>query len=172
MNTHYELSLTYAELHQLYRASGTNFICWMLQDEMAKRFTPELPADYDASWKVNEDVATIIYNKYREFVCSPDDWSIAANPGRFDHRMLIDQFGILCMFSPTEANEIIGLVIDVDSALDTGVGIEGAMSDIAKFNMFFNNGFRPTHGYKLREHVLAVIAEHDPEAIISVSCDT
>jgi hypothetical protein len=171
MKTHYELSMTYAELHRRYRASGANFICWMLQEDMERRHASELPEDYYPSWNVNEDVAVIIYNKYREFVPSPDNWSIVANLGFVGNRMLIEQFGLLCLFSPNEVNEILGGVIDVESTLNTGVVPDGGWSDVAKFDMFFNNGIRPTHVYKFREHVLSVIAKNDPEAIITISCD-
>jgi hypothetical protein len=171
MKTHYEMSLTYAELHRLYRAEGANFICWMLQEEMEHRYASELPEDYDPSWQVNEDVAIMIYDKYREFVPSLDNWSIAANPGMLGNDMMIAQFGLMCLFSPNEINGILGGVIDVESTLDTGVVPDGGWSDMEKFKMFFDNGIRPTHAYKFREHILSVIAKNDPEAIITISCD-
>lgn len=171
MQTHFELSMTYTELYALYRDTGCSYICWSLQDALSDRFSSTVPDDYDPSWVVNEDVAGILYDKYREFVPKQDEWEISECPTLPCNQMLIQQFGIMSLFSPHEVNQTLGDVIAVDDVMDNAIPIDGDWSDGEKFKVFFDDGLAPSHVKNFRTHILGVIASNDPNGVITVTCD-
>ena len=171
MQTHFELSLTYTELYALYRDTGCSYICWSLQDALSDRFSSTVPEDYDPSWVVNEDVAMMLYDKYREFVPKQDEWEISERPTLSDNHMLIQQFGIMSLFSPHEVNQTLGDVIAVDEVMEDALPLDGDWSDAEKFKVFFDDGLAPSHVKNFRTHILGVIASNDPNGVITVTCD-
>lgn len=171
MQTHFELSLTYTELYALYRDTGCTYICWSLQDALCDRFSSTVPDDYDPSWVVNEDVAGILYDKYREFVPKQDEWEISECPTLPCNQMLIQQFGIMSLFSPHEVNQTLGDVIAVDEVMENAFPLDGDWSDAEKFKVFFIDGLAPSHVKNFRTHILGVIASNDPNGVITVTCD-
>lgn len=173
MQTHFELSLTYTELYALYRDTGCSYICWSLQDALNERFGSTVPDGYDPAWVVNEDVAMMLYNKYREFVPKRDEWEISECPTLSCHQMLIQQLGIISLFSPHEVNQTLGDVIAVDDAMEKAfpVTAEWEWTDAEKFKVFFEHGLAPSHVKNFRFHILGVIARNDPNGVITVTCD-
>lgn len=171
MQTHFELSLTYTELYALYRDSGCSYICWSIQDALSDRFGSSVPDDYDPSWVVNEDVAVMLYDKYREFVPKQDEWEISERPTLSCNQMLIQQFGIMSLFSPHEVNQTLGDVIAVDQIMEEAIPLNGDWSDVEKFKVFFDDGLAPSHIKNFRKHILGVIASNDPNGVITVTCD-
>lgn len=171
MQTHFELSMTYTELYALYRDTGCSYICWSLQDALSDRFSSTVPDDYDPSWVVNEDVAGILYDKYREFVPKQDEWEISECPTLPCNQMLIQQFGIMSLFSPHEVNQTLGDVIAVDDVMENAFPLDGDWSDAEKFKVFFDDGLAPSHVKNFRTHILGVIASNDPNGVITVTCD-
>lgn len=130
------------------------FICWAIGDA----FNFKYHTDFD--WKISQNVAVDLYRKYRGLVPRKYAWSIADIPDSDISQEYIDRYGLTCMFSPKELKEILNL--DVDEKECTPVT---EIDDHDFWYMFQDLHLMTDDIYKLREHILGVISDNNPDGV-------
>lgn len=167
MKTHIEISIPFIELYRNYCDEDLTYICWLVANKLKKQFMSDNNmSEYYDSVIINEDVAMMLYQKYREFVPSKAKWDISGHPTIPSSTRLLEEYGITCLFHPDELNEMIGDAISIDHD-----EIKEDLCDWEKCQRLHNDCIRHSHMMNVREHILRVISENDPNGVITVSAD-
>jgi hypothetical protein len=159
----FELEITNKQLFDLYseRAHGI-FICWVLGAAFNTAHVKETGVEMD--WLIKENVAVDLYKKYRQISPSPYVWSIAEDPSVRANHEYIERYGITCMYCPREINDM----------LDLGIAEENLSQPVEMADQDYWFLFQDLHLstediFKLREHILKVISDNDPNGVYKLS---
>jgi len=161
----FELSIPFAELYRSYCDEDLTYICWILGNKLERKFISEHGRRKNSgSVRINEDVAMILYKKYREVVPNKFKWDITDDT--YGHVVLMEEYGLTCMFHPLELNEMLSGAISICIE-----HLDDSLTDTEKFRSVYDESIRHSHMLNLREHILRVLTEKFPDGVLTVSAD-